>query len=110
MATHADPRPQASKLTCEDYVTLPNDGRRYEILVEILSDSTERHDRGAKMKLDAQYGVNRFWIIDAGARALEIYALRDSKYAQLGTYRGSDRVVCDIPAGLELRLAEIWPA
>jgi Uma2 family endonuclease len=188
MATHADPRPQASKLTYEDYVTLPNDGRRYEILdgelavspsprtlhqrvaarlhfameawlrqnrlgeifiapcdvildrttvvvpdlvfvsqtraaivteraiegspdliIEILSDSTERHDRGAKLKLYAQYGVDRYWIIDADARVLEVYALRDSTYEQIGTYRDSDLVVCDTPAGLELRLAEIWP-
>jgi Uma2 family endonuclease len=189
MATHADPRPQASKLTYEDYVTLPNDGRRYEILdgelavspsprmlhqrvllalgvaihewamsrglgevfiapvdvildrttvvvpdlvfvsiarasivteraiegapdflVEILSDSTARHDRGAKMKLYAQYGVSRYWIVDADARALEIYALRDGAYEQIGMHRGADRVVCDVPAGLELRLADIWPA
>ncbi len=189
MATHADPRPQTSKLTYEDYVTLPDDGRRYEILdgelavspsprtlhqrvlralgfsihewvtprglgevfiapvdvildrttvvvpdlvfvsqaraaivtekaiegapdllVEILSDSTARHDRGAKMKLYAHYGVARYWIVDADARALEIYALRDGVYEQIGTHRGSDRVVCDTPAGLELRLSEIWPA
>jgi Uma2 family endonuclease len=189
MATHADPRPQASKLTYEDYVTLPNDGRRYEILdgelavspsprtrhqlvsvkltlaignwvaaqkagtlfvapcdvilddttvvvpdlvfvsqaresivteraiegapdllVEILSDSTARHDRGAKMKLYAQYGVNRYWIVDADARVLEIYALRDRAYEQIGTHRDSDRVLCDVPAGLELPLAEIWPS
>jgi Uma2 family endonuclease len=188
MATHADPRSQASKLTYEDYVTLPNDGRRYEILdgelavspsprtlhqrvaarllvtienwlrlrpigevfiapcdvildkttvvvpdlvfvssarasivteraiegapdllVEILSDSTARHDRGAKMKLYAQYGVGRYWIVDADARALEIYALRDGTYEQIGTYRDHDVVRCDVPAELELRLADVWP-
>jgi len=188
MATHADPRPEASKLTYEDYVTLPNDGRRYEILdgeltvspsprtlhqrvalrllfvveswlrqhrlgevfiapcdvildrttivvpdlvfvsqtraaivteraiegapdliVEILSESTARHDRGAKRQLYARYGVDRYWVIDADARTLEIYRVRDGAYAELGTYRDQDIVQCDVPAGLELRLAEIWP-
>ena len=32
MAVRADPVPESRKLTYEDYVTLPDDGRRYEIL------------------------------------------------------------------------------
>ena len=80
-----------------------------DLIVEILSDSTERHDRGAKMKLYAQYGVDRYWLVDADARSLEIYALRDGVYERLAMHRDDDRLVCDVPTGLELDLSEVWP-
>jgi Uma2 family endonuclease len=188
MAGHAGTPSHGSKLTYEDYVTLPNDGRRYEILdgdlavspsprtahqrvvqelfvvlrawskehrlgetfvapydvilddttvvvpdlifvskshsaiitaraiegtpdliVEVLSESTARHDRGAKRKLYARYGVDHYWLVDPDARSLEVYALRDGAYELAGTYRNDAIVTCDVPAGLKLRLGEVWP-
>lgn len=70
---------------------------------------TADRDRVAKMKLYARSGIDHYWIVDPIKRALEIYALRDGAYEQLGAYGGTDLVHCEIPAGLELRLSDIWP-
>jgi Uma2 family endonuclease len=80
-----------------------------DLVVEILSDSTTRRDRGAKMKLYARYGVARYWLVDVDTQCLEVHALRDGAYMLAGAHRGSDAVACDVPARLTLRLGEIWP-
>jgi Uma2 family endonuclease len=80
-----------------------------DLAIEVLSAGTRRHDRGAKMKLYARYGVEHYWIVDPETRSLEIYALRAGQYMTVGTYRDDAIVKCDVPAGLELRLGEVWP-
>jgi hypothetical protein len=56
-----------------------------DLVVEILSESSERRDRGAKRQLYARYGVARYWIVDIDGQSLEIYALRDDAYVLAGT-------------------------
>jgi Uma2 family endonuclease len=44
------------------------------LVIEILSPSTARIDRGTKLQLYARYGVPYYWIVDPGRRAIEVYA------------------------------------
>lgn len=46
-----------------------------DLVVEILSDSTEYRDRGIKRERYAAYGVPEYWIIDTDAKHIEIYRL-----------------------------------
>src|SRR3990170_7394762 len=46
-----------------------------DLVVEILSPSTARLDRGRKMDAYARFGVREYWIADTDARTLEIYRL-----------------------------------
>jgi len=46
-----------------------------DLVVEILSPSTEVRDRGLKLKAYARYGVGEYWIVDPAAEAVEIYRL-----------------------------------
>ena len=187
MAPPTETSPHSSKVTYEDYVTLPDDGRRYEILdgelavspspssahqrvsenlggllytwvkthrlgriwrapldliladtvvvqpdimyvsperasivtdrgiegapdlvVEILSRSTGRRDRGAKKRIYARHGVGRYWLVDPEACTLEIFALREGKHEQVAAHAGNMVVAVDVPPGLEFRLAELW--
>jgi Uma2 family endonuclease len=79
-----------------------------DLVVEILSASTASRDRGAKLRLYARYGVPRYWIVDAEARTLEVYALRESAYELVATHRDDDVARLDTPEGLDLRLADVW--
>ena len=47
-----------------------------DLVVEILSPSTARLDRGRKMDAYARFGVREYWIADTDARTLEIYRLK----------------------------------
>ena len=57
-----------------------------DLVVEILSPSTEQTDRERKAKLYASEGVREYWIVDAAQRCIEIYGLAESGYDLLGKY------------------------
>ncbi len=70
MAGRADTRPRPIKLTYEDYVTLPDDGRRYEILdgeLVVSPSQTTRHQLVVRNLLVAltswvrAKGLGRVW-------------------------------------------------
>jgi Uma2 family endonuclease len=44
-----------------------------DLVVEVLSESTERTDRTTKLKLYARFGVKEYWILDPDACSAEIY-------------------------------------
>jgi Uma2 family endonuclease len=45
------------------------------LVAEILSPSTARHDRGAKLQFYGRAGVLEAWILDPVARAIEVHGL-----------------------------------
>jgi Uma2 family endonuclease len=49
-----------------------------DLIVEILSDSTATMDRGAKLRQYTQFGVPLYWIVDPGARHVEVYRLLEN--------------------------------
>ncbi len=51
-----------------------------DLVIEILSPSTARVDRGRKMETYAQFGVLEYWIADPDARTLESYRLEGTTY------------------------------
>lgn len=49
-----------------------------DFIVEILSPSTEKRDRGVKLKDYAAHGVLEYWIVDANKRTIEQYILPEA--------------------------------
>ena len=56
-----------------------------DLVVEILSPSTARLDRGRKMDAYARFGVREYWIADTDARTLEIYRLEGQNFRLTST-------------------------
>lgn len=54
-----------------------------DFIVEILSPSTERHDRETKFQDYAAHGVEEYWIVDPETEVVEQYILRDEEYELL---------------------------
>jgi Uma2 family endonuclease len=46
-----------------------------DLVVEVLSPSTEDRDRGIKLERYRHYGVPEYWIVDPDARTVEIWRL-----------------------------------
>lgn len=46
-----------------------------DLIIEILSDSTEHRDRGIKRERYAAHGVPEYWIVDTDAKQVEVYRL-----------------------------------
>ena len=74
------------------------------IIIEVISASPRdvRRDRSEKPDEYAAFGVRFYWLIDPGARTLEIFELgTDGRYARaLGASEGT----IDVPSCPDLRL------
>jgi len=55
-----------------------------DLAVEILSESTQAIDRGAKRQLYARYGVLHYWIVDPASRSLAEHVLSGSGVCRRG--------------------------
>ncbi|MCL2169785.1 MAG: Uma2 family endonuclease [Defluviitaleaceae bacterium] len=51
-----------------------------DLIIEILSPSTKRRDRGYKKGLYERYGVGEYWIVDVSSRSIDVYLLSDGRY------------------------------
>ena len=51
-----------------------------DLVIEILSPSTQRHDRVTKFNLYQRAGVREYWIVDPAARMVSVYSLKDGYY------------------------------
>jgi Uma2 family endonuclease len=58
-----------------------------DLIVEVLSPSTEQIDRGVKFEDYAAHGVEEYWIVDPRKRVIEQYLLEGDVYAAV--FKGS---------------------
>ena len=85
-------------------------GRRVEgapdLIVEILSPSTSRTDRGEKLKLYADSGVQEYWLVDLATRKIDFLVRRDEDFVVAVTVgsRYHSRVLPEI----DLDMAALW--
>ena len=75
---------------------------------EVLSPSTVRYDRGAKLRIYGRTGVGHVWLVDPGAGTLETYRLKDGFWVLLGTYRAADEVAAEPFQAAAFRLDRLW--
>lgn len=51
-----------------------------DLVIEVLSPSTARYDRGPKKDAYEAAGVREYWIIEPEAKSLEVYLLKAGKF------------------------------
>lgn len=61
-----------------------------DLVVEVLSPSTRKHDRGPKMQHYAAAGVKEYWIVDPLAEAVEVYLNHDGVFVLDEIYEDYD--------------------
>jgi Uma2 family endonuclease len=75
---------------------------------EVLSPSTEAHDRSVKLPLYARAGVRHVWLVDPDVRTLEVFHLEGPHYTLLATHAGDSRVRAEPFDVLALELGALW--
>ncbi|MDR1042412.1 MAG: Uma2 family endonuclease [Clostridiales Family XIII bacterium] len=79
-----------------------------DLVVEILSPSSEQYDSGAKLDKYLESGVRECWVVNPEANTVRVYAI-ESKGGETGrVYREPDAIKTDILPGLTIPLAEIF--
>jgi Uma2 family endonuclease len=90
----------------EPYFTI-----RPDWVCEVLSPSTERRDRGAKLRLFAQAGGTKAWLINPLQHTLEILRLSSEKpteWTSLSVFTDDEKVRAEPFDAFELDLAVLW--
>ncbi|HEV2107853.1 MAG TPA: Uma2 family endonuclease [Thermomicrobiales bacterium] len=85
----------------EQSITEPPD-----LMVEVVSPSSQRRDRTQKLALYAAFGVQEYWIVDPLRRAFAAFSLRDGTYEPLPEERGVFR--SRVVEGFEINLADLF--
>lgn len=78
-----------------------------DFIAEILSNSTEKTDRGVKMDDYAAHGVSEYWLVDPETKTLEQYVLRGDVY-QLALKSGSGEIESTAVPGFRIPVAALF--
>jgi Uma2 family endonuclease len=84
---------------------------RPDWVCEVLSPSTERFDRGAKLEIYAAAGVAHAWLVNPLQRTLEVLRLSAKtprQWLSLGVFRDDARVRAEPFEVFELELGVLW--
>ena len=77
-----------------------------DMVVEILSPSTARHDRMVKFQQYQKAGVREYWIVDPDTMTLSVHILENSRYI-IHVYSEEDKAPVHVLEGCEINLAEV---
>ena len=79
-----------------------------DLIVEVLSPSTYRTDRIAKMKAYCQFGVSEYWIVDPIYKAVEVYSLENSVYTMTSNAVETGEVVSKVLEEFKVDIEKIF--
>jgi Uma2 family endonuclease len=80
-----------------------------DLMIEVLSQGNQRHDRIVKTKWYRQYGVREYWLVDLIARHIEVRDL-SSADAPSRTFEGRTILRSRVLPRLRLRPADVFDA
>jgi Uma2 family endonuclease len=79
-------------------------------LCEVLSPSTEAHDRTDKLSLYGAAGVAWVWLANPRLRTLEVLQNHEGNWVLRSNFRGDAAVRAQPFEAVELTLGDLWPA
>jgi Uma2 family endonuclease len=77
-------------------------------ICEVLSPSTERHDRADKLAIYARGGVEHAWLVNPRNRTLEVLSRQGQQWLQVAVHRDEARVRAQPFDAIELELGALW--
>ncbi|HDD44916.1 MAG TPA: Uma2 family endonuclease, partial [Candidatus Desulfofervidus auxilii] len=78
-----------------------------DLIVEIISPSSEYKDRVIKRKLYSKYGVKEYWLVDIEKKEVEVMSLKESGLETVKIYK---RNILEslVLKGIKIKLDEIF--
>lgn len=77
-----------------------------DLIVEVLSPTTEKIDRTTKSRLYARFGVTHYWLINPTEKRLEMFHLEDGRF--IGPVKSKTNVTSALFPALSFPLASLW--
>ena len=79
-----------------------------DLVVEIISPSSIRTDRGKKFRLYERMNVFEYWIVDINNRSIEVYQRQESGYELTSFATGQGEVESVVLTGLQVAVDELF--
>jgi Uma2 family endonuclease len=79
-----------------------------DLVIEILSASTIRHDRIIKFRLYQKAGVREYWIVDPETQSIQTCTLNENGFYITAVYYDEDVVPVSVLPGCAIHLQEIF--
>jgi Uma2 family endonuclease len=106
LSDDSEPEPDAAIVPLGDYET---EHPTSALLVIEVADSSLQQDRG-KAEVYASAGVGEYWIVNLGARTVEVYSSPEGdRYAEVRTLRVGDALRPAALPDVSIAVAEILP-
>ena len=81
-----------------------------DMLIEILSPSTLRHDQLVKLNLYQQAGVREYWIVDPMSKSVQVFLLDSEGFLRIREVYGRiDVAKVNVLDGCFLELSKVFP-
>jgi Uma2 family endonuclease len=81
-----------------------------DLVIEILSPTTEARDRGIKLKAYARYGVGEYWTVDPVAQLIEVYRLTAEGFRLAAKCAWGETVETPLLPGFSLAVSSVFKA
>ena len=78
-----------------------------DLVVEVLSESTETRDRGIKFEDYEAHGVREYWLVDAEAETIEQYHVENNSF-QILLKSGSGEIASRVVEGFRIPIRSIF--
>lgn len=81
-----------------------------DLVVEILSPGTARHDRGVKSTLYEKHGVREYWLVEPAPEAqfVEVYVLSEGRFVRQGLYEPKDTFTSPVLGGQAVETGKLF--
>lgn len=80
-----------------------------DMVIEILSPSTRRHDRLVKMDIYQRAGVREYWIVNPEDKTVQVYTLNDGILRPHEDYGQEDVAKVNVLDGCFIELSKVFP-
>lgn len=78
------------------------------IVVEVLSPSSETLDRGRKAELYYRYGVEELWLVDPAAQCVEHFERGQASFTLIGAISGDQKLETKLLPGFSLTCSKLF--
>ena len=79
-----------------------------DLIVEIISKGTGKHDRVDKFQQYEKFGVSEYWLVDPANQAVQVYFLEDKQYVLQQFQEDEGLVKSKFLGGFEIDLNDIF--
>lgn len=79
-----------------------------DLIMEVLSPSTQRHDRLVKLGLYQKAGVREYWIVDPDLQTVQVNLLRDGRFEPVEVYTAEAVAKVNVLDGCFVELSKVF--